>query len=362
MPTPFLTIDLEIISANARAVVDFCSRHAVAVAGVTKGVCGDPAVAWAMLRGGVTMIADSRISNLRRLRKAGIEGPIMLLRLPALGDVDDVAELADVSLNSELTVMTALGEAAIARGIAHDVIVMVDLGDLREGVWPDDLIPFVAEARQVPGIRIVGLGTNLACFAGVAPSAENMARMVDLANAVEQDHGLDLPWISGMNSSALDLMVSGDMPARVNHARIGEAILLGRETTHRKPWPGTRPDAFRLHAEILELKTKPSLPAGPRSEDAFGHIPEFKDRGSRLKALLNIGREDVTLDGLVPLLAGVDIIGGSSGYLVLDVENADQKLRVGDALAFTPTYGALLAAMTSPYVEKRYLGREAGDK
>jgi predicted amino acid racemase len=359
VPTPYVTIDLDVIAANARAVVDFCSRYGIAVAGVTKGVCGDPAVARAMLRGGVTMIADSRISNLHRLRTAGVEAPIMLLRLPALSDVADVVALADISLNSELPVITALGEAAIARGVVHEVIVMVDLGDLREGVWPDDLVPFIAEARQVPGIRIIGLGANLACFAGVVPSAENMARMVALADAVEQAHGLGLPWLSGINSSALDVMESGDMPTRVNHARIGEAILLGRETTRREPWPGTRQDAFRLHAEVLELKIKPSRPIGRQAEDAFGDRPVFADQGNRLRALLNIGREDVRVEGVAPLLAGASVVGGSSGYLVLDVEDTDHKPRVGDVLAFAPIYGALLAAMTSPYVEKRYIGREA---
>jgi predicted amino acid racemase len=128
---------------------------------------------------------------------------------------------------------------------------MVDLGDLREGLWPSELIPFLSEAAQFPGIRITGLGTNLACFGGVVPDEENMLRLVELADKVERNLGLKFQWISGANSSGLKLIAAGRMPARVNQARIGEAILLGRETTRREPWPGTSQDAFTLHAQIL---------------------------------------------------------------------------------------------------------------
>ena len=143
------------------------------------------------------------------------------------------------------------------------------------------------------------------------------------------------------------------MPRQVNHARIGEAILLGRETMFRRPWPGTSQDAFVLHAEVLERKRKPSVPIGERSEDAFGRRPTFKDQGDRVRALLNVGREDVQIDGLAPLTPGVEILGASSGYLVVDVTDASDEIKVGAELAFSLNYGALLAAMTSEYVKKR---------
>ncbi|NNG11829.1 MAG: hypothetical protein HKM88_01115, partial [Halobacteria archaeon] len=159
--------------------------------------------------------------------------------------------------------------------------------------------------------------------------------------------------VSGINSSGLELLDAGGMPARINHARIGEAILLGRETLHRRPWPGTRQDAFVLHAEVLELKRKASVPHGECSEDAFGRRPVFADRGDVWRALLNVGREDIDVDGLTPLDERLAILGASSGYLVVDVTPVADSLRVGDELAFALNYGALLAAMTSEYVNKR---------
>lgn len=355
MAFPHLTIDADKIEHNARVIVDLCRAHEIAVTGVTKGVCGNPGIARAMLRGGVVSIGESRMTNLHNLKAAGVDCQFMLLRLPPLSLVEDVVQLVDVSLNSELAVLAALSDAACRRSCTHDVIVMVDLGDLREGLWPDDLDAFVEAALRLPGIRIVGLGANLTCFGGIIPTEQNMAALVDYAIRVERSFGISLPWISGGNSSALELIASGRMPKRINHMRIGEAILLGHETTHRRPWPGTYPDAFVLHAEILELKTKPSVPIGERGEDAFGKMPVFTDRGLIRRAILNVGREDVSIEGLKPLDQGIVILGASSDYMIVDVTGATGPVGMGDTLAFHPDYAALLAAMTSPYVDKRVL-------
>lgn len=353
MRQPSLCIDLDKIEHNTRTIVGLCNKHGIDVAGVTKATCGNPDVAKAMLRGGVTAIADSRMENFHRLRRSEVDALFLLLRVPPLSGVNEVVENVDISLNSELTVLEGLSGAAQCTGRLHDVMLMVDLGDLREGIWPDDLIPLAKQAAKLPGIRIKGLGTNLACFGGVMPSEANMNRLVELATEIEQCCHLQLQWISGINSSGLELIASGGMPERINHARIGEAILLGRETTLRKPWPETYQDAFKLQAEVIELKKKPSLPIGGRREDAFGQHPQFEDRGDRLRALLNIGREDIDIDGIIPDAPNLLVIGASSGYLVVDVTTVKQCVQVGTILTFSVNYSALLSAMTSEYVKKR---------
>ena len=358
MTTPRVSIDLDKIEHNARSIVNLCRTHGIEVTGVTKVTCGQPGVAGAMLRGGVTSIADSRLENIQRMQSAGVDTAFMMVRIPAMSAVDAVVEKVDVSLNSEFGVLQALSDAARRCDRIHDVIVMVDLGDLREGVWPDDLVSLVRAAIALPGIRIRGLGTNLACLGGVVPSAANMRGLVELAVEIEQTFGLALEWISGINSSGLELIAAGKMPARINHARIGEAILLGRETTQRKPWPDTFQDAFVIHAELLEIKRKPSLPVGDRGEDAFGGLPPFEDRGVVLRGLLNLGREDVDMDGLTPREPGIRIIGASSGYLIVDMTAAAETFRIGDELSFVPNYSALLTAMTSEYVKKYPLSKD----
>jgi predicted amino acid racemase len=359
MASPCLTIDLDKIEHNTRSIVELCKGRGIEVAGVTKASCGHPGVARAMLRGGVSAVADSRLENIQRLKAAGLQTSWILLRIPPLSGVEEVVDTVDVSLNSELAVLAGLSAAARRRGKVHDVILMVELGDLREGILPQDLAPLVEQALKLPGIRIRGLGANLACFAGVVPSEDNMQRLGALASEIERSSGITLEWISGINSSGLELINTGRMPGRVNHARIGEAILLGRETTRRRPWPGTCQDAFILHAEVLELKHKPSLPQGELSEDAFGQRPLLEDRGEMLRALLNVGREDVDVNGIEPLDKRLTVLGASSGYLVVDATPATGGIRVGDTLAFTLNYSALLTAMTSEYVKKRPLKKSA---
>ncbi len=356
---PYVAIDLEAIEGNASAVVRLCAGHGIRVIGVTKATAGLPDVARAMLRGGVAGIGESRLRNVERLRRGGVDTELTLLRIPSLSAADAIVESFQVSLNSELDVLAALSEASLRRGTVHDVVVMVDLGDLREGLWPDELPAFMRDAARLPGVRILGLGTNLSCYAGVVPSAENMGRLVAYVEEAERVLERRLVRISGGSSSALPLVAAGAMPARVDELRIGEGILLGRETTHRAPIAGTRQDAFTLHAEVIELKRKPSLPVGERAQSAFGATPAFEDRGLIDHAIVNVGRADVDLESLRPVDPRLSILGASSDHLILDATATRGEVRLGDRIAFSLGYGALLAAMTSPYVDARLVSRDS---
>lgn len=353
MAYPYITIDVDKIEHNARCIVELCRDHGIEVTGVTKVTCGFPEVAEAMLRGGVSSIADSRLENLHRLRDNGIKTGYMLLRIPTPSRVEEVVASAAVSLNSELLTLQGLSQAAERQNRVHDVIVMVDLGDLREGICPDDVVSFVRESLKLRGIRLKGLGTNLSCFSGVVPDESNMGLLAELTKEIENTFKLELSCVSGLNSSGLELIAAGGVPQRVNHARIGEAIILGRETIHRKPWPGTHQDAFTLHAEVLEMKEKASPPVGPRGENAFGRVPRVEERGVRKRALLNVGRQDVDVNGLAPLDLRIEIVGASSDYLVADVTESPGAIHVGNELAFNLNYSALLRSMTSGYVRKQ---------
>jgi predicted amino acid racemase/arginase family enzyme len=353
MPGPQVTIDLERIERNARTVVTRCRASGINVFGVTKGTCGMPQVARAMLRGGVTGIGESRFENIRRLRASGIDAPVMLLRSPPLSLIEEVIKTVDISLNSELATIRELSRVAERMARVHDIILMVDLGDLREGIWPSDLMPTVEQVMQLPGVRIAGIGTNLTCFGAIIPTEINLGELAGHAEKIRSTFGLDLTHVSGGNSSSLPLLLAGRMPKGINHLRIGEAILQGgRDTFHDEPWAELDRDIFLLSGELLEVKTKPSLPIGTMGVDAFGGRPRFEDRGERLRGIVNIGREDVAVEGLTPLAAGIEVLGASSDHLILDVAEAKPTPQLGDRIAFRMSYAALLAAMTSEYVEK----------
>lgn len=364
---PILRIDLPKIEANARYL---CSRlPKLNIVGVVKVVCGDPAVARALVAGGVRAIADSRIKNLQRLRRAGFGGPdgiapLWLLRAPTPAQAGQVVRVADVSLNSELETLTALDAAARAAGRRHSVILMVDLGDLREGMLPGDLEGAAAQLAKLSHLDLLGLGTNLTCYGGVIPTPENLGLLVDLADRAQEiyrgagripRHPDGRMEVSGGNSSSLEVALAGKLPFGVTGLRVGESILLGVSTITRLPLEGFSQDAFVIEAPVIECRRKPSYPIGEIAQDAFGRHPTFIDRGPRLRAICAIGRQDCVPEGLYPLDSGVEVLGASSDHLIVDVEAMPCAPKVGDALRFRPSYAALLAAATSPYVHRVYV-------
>lgn len=349
---PKLVIDLKKLEENTRLIANRCFTEDVEPIAVTKVTCGDPKVARAMLAGGIRILAESRLENARRLKAAGIDAPLLLLRLPAPSQAAEVVELFQTSLNSELATIRALDAAAGEAGLTHKIILMVDLGDLREGILPSALKETVQAIVSLRNIRLLGLGTNLTCYGGVIPTEENLGQLLEYNRQAENIYGRPLPVISGGNSSSLPLLFAGRLPA-VTQLRLGESIVLGRETVAREPIAGAHLDCFKVQAEVIEIREKPSVPIGEIGQDAFGGAPVFEDRGNHLRAILAIGRQDVVADGLEPP-AGIDILGASSDHLLLDVSNYPHSLAVGDTITFIPGYGALLAAMTSPYVTKEY--------
>jgi len=352
MRNPRLIIDIDKIEENASKVVTLCKTTGIEIGGVAKGVCGNICVAKAMIEGGCTFLGDSRIKNIAKYRKNGIKASCMLLRLPMPSEIDEVISLANCSLVSMPQTVKLLDETCRIKNSYHDVIVMVDVGDLREGIWTTESeVENMAKAlKDCKRIRCVGVGTNLGCFGGVLPSPDNLNKLVETGQSLEKLLGYKLNTYSGGGTSSLALVENGTMPAGINQLRVGEAILLGSDVTGRRTIPYLNQDTMLLEAEVIELRRKPSIPIGLIGADAFGNVPVFADRGIRLRAILAIGRQDVRVEGISPLSDSIHILGASSDHLILDVEDLDE-ISMGDVLTFRVDYGSMLAATTSPYVE-----------
>ncbi len=348
---PMIEIDLEKIKHNTEVLVDIARQNHIDIAGVTKVFCALPEIAQAIVEGGVSMLADSRLENIKKLN--GIAIPKLLLRLPMTSQVNDVVHYTDISLNSEISTIEALGKAAVRLNKTHDIILMIDLGDLREGILREDVFNIVERILKVEGIRLVGIGTNLTCYGGIIPKKDNLGLLTEIAEEVESAFNISLNIISGGNSSSLYLLEQKNIPNRINHLRLGEAIVLGRETAFGNRILKTYDDAFVLKAEIIELKEKPSIPTGEIGMDAFGNKPVFEDKGVRKRAILAIGRQDVSIDNIHPKDEEAVVLGGSSDHLIVDVTDCSRNYAVGDQIDFKLEYGALLQLMTSDYVVKK---------
>ena len=347
---PRMEISKSKLKHNTEVMCGLCRKSGINIMAVTKCFCAIPEAAQAFIDGGVQMLADSRIDNLKKLSALPVKK--VLLRIPMHCEVDNVVEYADYSLNSELSTLIKLGEAAVKKGKIHKVIIMVDLGDLREGVWPDNIDRFVKEAVKINGIEIKGFGVNLTCYGGVIPDGKNLKQLVDISDMMAKKYNLDIEIISGGNSSSVYLLLDGKLPKGINNLRLGEVLLLGRETAYGKQVKGLYRDAFILKGQIVELKEKPSYPIGNIGMDAFGRTPEYEDRGIMKRAIVAMGRQDIVPDLIHPVDEKIEIIGASSDHLILNVTSSEKSYKVGDVVEFLLDYGGLLSASTSPYIEK----------
>ena len=312
-----------------------------------------------MTRGGASGLGDSRVENLARLESAGVLAPRTLIRAPMLSQVDAVVRHASTSLNTENTVLEALSRAADSTG--HDTRCRAD-GRARRppgGGAASRPVPLALDVRGLAGLRLTGIGTNLACQSGVVPDQAKMHALSALAAEVEEAIGTALSLVSGGNSANLGWALTTTDTGRVDELRLGEAILLGLDPLTRLPVTGLRTDAVALVAELIEVRTKPATPWGDLAQTAFGAPPMRRGTGMVRQGILAVGRQDVEPDGLVPP-EGVTVLGASSDHLVVDL--GDHGAVVGDELAFGVGYGAMLRAMTSPFVgrhraRQRRLGR-----
>lgn len=348
---PRVEVDLEKLENNVKTLVDLCKEYGIVVAGVTKVFCGNPEIADAYVKGGVEYLADSRVENLIKLKDINL--PKILLRLPMISEAKEVVKWADISLNSELDTIKALSDAAVEISTIHNIILMVDLGDLREGYFDEnELYDVVEEILKLGGVKLVGIGTNLTCYGGVIPSEENLGRLVKISKNIKEKHNMDLEIISGGNSSSLHLLLKNKEIKGINMIRLGESLVLGKETAYGNNIENTNDDVFQLVAEIIEVKEKPSVPVGEIGRDAFGKVPTFVDKGIRKRIICAIGKQDVDIDCLSPTDKDITILGGSSDHLILDGTESKKKYKVGDKLKFKLSYGGILSTMTSEYVKK----------
>ena len=339
MPAPRIEIALDKLAHNARNLVALYSSKGIGITAITKGVCGSPRIASALLNSGIRSLGDSRIANIRKMRDAGLDAQFILVRSPMPSEVERVVEFADVSLNTEISVIRLLAEHAAKRGKIHRIVLMIELGDLRDGVLPSDVESVAKETISLRGVKLAGIGTNLACFGGVRPTEANMRGLSAIAGNLQRKYGINFEIVSGGNSANYQWFVSTPDVGLVNHLRIGEAILLGCDTLTRERIPGLYADTFTLVAEVIEFKTKPSRPHGEIAQDAFGHVPTFEDKGDVRRAILALGEQDVDVSAINPRIEA-DVLGASSDHLILDVKGPD--LEVGVEVRFDVGYCALL--------------------
>lgn len=336
---------------------------------VTKALCGHKE-SLALLRDcGCSAIAESRLPNLQSASEVIGQGERWFLRPPSLTECDEVIQIAEVSLNSELETIRALNQAARRHGKVHRVVIMIELGDLREGVLPGALVKFYRDVFRLKHIKVEGIGANLGCISGSVPNIDQYMQLILYRELLELKFKHPLPMISGGSSATLPLLLNDQLPKGIDHFRIGESLLLGTNLIEGGLLPGLRDDAFVLEGDILEIKKKGLVPMGETAAiSPFSHTDANSSNhdsvpGQRgYRALLNIGHLDVDVDGLRPENPDHAVAGASSDITVINVGQNPDGLKVGDAICFRLSYSALLRIMDCSFVEKVILPDTAGEE
>ncbi len=355
-----LIIDLRKLAHNIRYVCKLCEQSNLELLGVVKACHTFSPVIRAFQENGIRTLGISRISVLRDLLPC-LDHPPVLISLPSPSDAKIVTRYFHASFNSELAVIQALAQAADQNGRDHGIILMVDIGDLREGVMPEEVLGTVRGILEIRTrhLRFLGLGTNLACCNGILPDERNLLLLQTLALDIEKHLGHEVETISVGGSVMLDWMADYTLPPKIRQIRMGEAILLGNIPAVNKKHPDLSDDALIFRGEILEIREKPSMPSGRQGLDALGRKPpQSEDQGIRTRAILNFGAVDTAPAGITPHLNGIRVVTANSEYTVADVTDCDLRLRPGDTLDFSVSYSAMIQSFLSPYVRVSVIDRE----
>lgn len=322
----------------------------------TKLLCGTRSYLEEVIGLGVGEVHDSRISNLRVVKEIDPDTLTIYIKPPPKDTIPDLVKYADISLNTELSTLHQLSEEAERQEKIHKVIIMIEMGDLREGVMRDDLVNFYEKVFRLPGIEVVGLGTNLNCLHGVMPDSDKLIQLALYKQIIELRFKKNIPLVSGGTTVTIPLLLHKQLPDGVNHFRVGEALFFGKDLFTDDVIEGMSDQVLELYTQIIEISEKPLVPTGELGVNPQGKVAEINedDYGkTAYRAIVDIGTLDIQPDYLIPVNDNITITDASSDMLILDVGQNPEGYKVGDMIRFKLKYMGALGLMSSDYIEKR---------
>jgi predicted amino acid racemase len=323
---------------------------------VSKLLCGNKNLLKLLIDLGIREICDARISNLEAIKRIDSGVNTVYIRPPSKRSIPKVVKYANVSFNTEFDTIQMLSDEAVKQGVKHRIIIMIELGDLREGVLGDQLLTFYEKVFELPNIEVVGIGSNLNCLYGVMPSEDKLIQLSLYKQLIEVKFNTKIPWVTGGTSVVLPLLLKRRLPAGINHFRIGETLYFGNNLLTGKTIKGMKSDVFELNAEIIEIREKPKVPIGELEENPSGEMYKINedDYGkTSYRAILDIGLLDVSPGYLVPKDKKLEIAGASSDMIIIDLGKTNRNYNVGDLVKFTVKYMGALSLLNSNYIIKR---------
>lgn len=330
-----LNICLSKIKYNALILQHIFDKRDIHLTPVIKSIAGDIQIVNALMEVGMTHFADSRIDNIKNLNIKNAS--FMLLRPTEKSELEDLLHYTKMSIQTEISTIRDINQLAASLNKTHQVLLMIDWKDGREGILTYDLIEYIHEIMNMKHIKIIGVAFNFMCFQSSAPSENDIFDINRYICAAEKEMGFKFKLVSGGNSSMIPQLMYNDL-GKINELRIGESLFRGVNTTNNNEISCLYQDAITLEAEIIEIKPRIDI----NSQQPF------------LQAIVNIGYVDTMIDDIEPVDNNLAILGGSSDHLMLDLNNSD-CYKLGDKIEFKLGYKALAHSMYLPHLKKNYL-------
>ncbi|MCK5133326.1 MAG: alanine racemase [Candidatus Sabulitectum sp.] len=355
-----LLINTETILHNYHYVKRLIGMHNGQLTVVIKALCGNVEVVRSLVDGGIKSIADSRLENLKAITEAGIEAERWYLKPPHPDELEEVIKYSDVSLNTELSTVMEINRAAEKSGLKHRILLMIELGDLREGILPGSLVEMYNNVFSLGNIEIVGIGTNLGCLSGAVPGVDQLMQLVLYRELLELKFKKKIQIVSAGSSASLPFLIQGAIPKQVNHFRVGESILLGSDLIQGGTLAGLKEDGFILEAGIVEVKEKSLTPIGEIHEDlqpfnSQGEQKQYNPGERGFRAVITVGELDTDIAGLIPVNTAYEVAGASSDLTVVNIGRDDPNVSVGNYIRFRVSYSALIRLMNNKYTDKEII-------
>ncbi|NGY37929.1 alanine/ornithine racemase family PLP-dependent enzyme [Flavobacterium sp. XN-5] len=323
---------------------------------VTKLLCGNKIYLKEIIALGVREMHDSRISNLKKIKALDPTIQTVYIKPPAKRSIESIVRYADVSFNTEIDTIKMLSKEAQNQNKIHKIIIMIEMGDLREGVMGEELVDFYGSILSLPNIEIRGIGTNLNCLSGIMPTQDKLIQLSLYKQLIEAKFNIKISWVSGGTSVAIPLILKNARPMAVNHFRIGEALFFGKDLFTGETIKDMHNDVFKLYSEIIEITEKPDAPTGELGESGVGNTYVMEDNTdlgvTSLRAILDIGLLDMQPQYIEAEDADITIVDASSDMLVIDISHSKKGYKIGDLVSFKIQYMGALYLLNSDYIEK----------
>lgn len=352
----FITLDVKKLESNFDFLNNLFSKRNIQWSVVSKMLSGNTTFLKELLKLDLQQVCDSRVSNLKAIKAINPSIQTIYIKPPAKRAIPSIVKYADISMNTGIETIKLLSIEAQKQGKIHKIIIMIELGELREGIMREDLMAFYETVFELKNIEVVGIGANLSCLYGVLPNHDKLIQLSLYEQLIEAKFDRQIPYVSGGSSVTIPLIFQRLLPIGINHFRVGETLFLGTDVYNNTPLKKMKTDVFTLYSEIIELIEKPSVPMGEMGTNVEGHSFDFDDNQpgkTSIRAIIDIGLLDVDEKHLEPYDKEVSFVGASSDMLVIDLGSNKKNYKVGDLLQFKMDYMGTLRIINSRYIDKR---------